>query len=1234
MAGESFVRMDVARETPRSTRFRTRLGGRFALVAWCAFMAMAPHVAHAAEIPGLLDMEHLLSKAFETPHTPWAKPYAQGTVRVLFFAPWAQGSTDGREIVELMQRFDLEADAAYYLPGPARLLGDGNPRWYDDPQAGTNRVLRLLQMPYDVFFLNHVKVDGLPKAVQSALEEQVHGGAGLVVVGDSDASPFKRARRLDDDADGRGLGGQPYRCGQGRILLMPSRERLEYAAGWETHLDYQMARQGRGLLWAAGRPPRPALEVSVPAEAIDGARLPGEVVTVTWAEPLREATLRVEVRRWDGHRESLGAVDAAGESSAHFTLPWLRAGEYHVDVFAESASGIENWASASFTVKSERRIEAVKLAKEWAEVGEMLRGEAALGGRIEPGDSLRVRLLDKRGRVLAQKDYEAATTTPFDFTIESWMPMLLRVEAVILNDGREVASEYGFLRVTKRHQNQFNFVVWNIPSGDLAPYGVEALATYGATSILQGGDPPLSMSASELSYVPYAASFRKSSHTVTAMLDPDGIMKGGCLYDEAKMREWVDSVVERYQLARGHGVFVYSLGDENAVRGSCLSSHCLAAYHEYLRNVYGDIAALNAEWDADYAAFEDVALLTEGELPDKNAPRWFKEYYAQRLQKDRTDNEGAGDAQIALGGINEELRALQGENYARWYDRQAFQCYTYVEWCKRFLRAFKELDPQALTGFEGTDSFTIRRLTTRSRQGGDLDAFVRELEYFGPYGGPANEVVRSIAPPNFPMGNWTGYSMKADVLLDEYWGQITNCMNTVQWWRWDNLDGYHGYLAPTFVPFPATQELLDDTRVVREGLGDLLMHCEMQDDAVAMLYSMPSTHIAHFDGNRTYGNYKRDHALWHDAIHEAGLQFRYVTDRMLRLGEFDAGRFKALILPLAFAIGPEEAEVIRDFVRGGGTLIADVRPGIYDGHCKPLDAGVLDDVFGIERTGKQDAIALDRMSVDGEIAGRKIAMRWGNWEGHEIYPQMHVDPTVTVTTGKELGKAFPIHFWYGLNHPVCIVNEFAKGRGVLLNFAIYNAPVHTLIRELLGTAGVTAVVGVETPEGDPAPDIEITRWRNGDIELLALLGKYDGQARVTLPAAKSVYDLKSKEALGHVEGFVTSLRPNSASFFALLPEPAPLPEIMLKRASVFAGAAASARIRVPGAEGSHALRVSAVAPDGEPAPWLDKTLIIGRKARDIALPFAYNDPTGDWRIRVADLYSGESAEAVVRVEPD
>ena len=59
-----------------------------------------------------LEQEQEIRASFVTPHTKWAKPYAGGTTRVLFFSDYK--NTQAREIVELMQRFEVQADAAYY----------------------------------------------------------------------------------------------------------------------------------------------------------------------------------------------------------------------------------------------------------------------------------------------------------------------------------------------------------------------------------------------------------------------------------------------------------------------------------------------------------------------------------------------------------------------------------------------------------------------------------------------------------------------------------------------------------------------------------------------------------------------------------------------------------------------------------------------------------------------------------------------------------------------------------------------------------------------------------------------------------------------------------------------------------------------------------------------------------------------------------------------------------------
>jgi len=1220
------------------------------------FLVAACANTRADVLPGpeRLEAEHALSMEFETPHTKWAKPYAQGTTRVLFFAPWYQGGTECREMIELMQRFDLQADAVYCFPPGDRLVGDGDPRWYGDPELATRRLLRLLEKPYDVIFMNQIALARLNDKAKAAVLAAVERGTGLVYVGEEEkwgGEVFLPVEGIPEGIDATSA----YDFGVGRILQLPLREKLSYTVDWEMQLDYQMADQGRALLWAAKKEPKARVTIKTDPDP--------RKTTIAWSGAKQGARVYANLRHGAAPLYALFEKEVRDSGKALLDQPLAPVGSYQIDAFIRTDTGIEDWTSLAVSVERERLLGKLVVAKDWYEIGESL--EATIPVPTIEEYKLHFDVVDKDGRVLQRNEPVLKDgVASFSSQVPDWFPMLVRVEAVLTEDSAILETATSYVRITNRKQNQFHFVLWNAHSTDLAPYGAQAMAKYGVTSVLQNQPLP-ALSAANLAFVPYAASFRASSHTLTAMLDDNGVLKSGCVHDEEGMADFVAETVARAEDARKMGTFVYSLGDENAVRAGCLSEHCRKAYQDYLKNLYGSIEALNTSWGSTYTVFDEVDVQREGDLPAADAPQWFKEFYAQRLVKDQTDDEVTGPKQIELGDINDEMRALQDENFARWYDRQDFQNWSYVQWCKRFVKAFREIDPHSLTGFEGTDSFSIRRLTTRSRQGGDLDLFMREMEYFGPYHNPANEVVRSLAKGNFPRGNWIGYSMDPDVELGFYWDQITNGFNAIQWWRLDNVgQGYHGFLAPDMAPSPTARAVIEDTQIVRDGLGDLLTRYPMLGDGVAMLYSLPSTYIAHFDGNESYGLYTRDHEHWIDAIHDAGLQFDYVTDRQLRLGEFDASKYKVLILPLAFAIGDKEAEVIRAFVAGGGTLIADVRPGIYNDRCKPRDGGVLDDVFGIKRTGKQSAVSLDRMRVQGEFIGAPLYMEWGNWYGKDIYPQMFTDPTVELTTGEALGWNYPIHFHHGLKYPAAIVNTHGSGKAVLLNFSVYPAPFDDLLAQLLYAAGSRPAVTVReehtsdesggevarlldegeqvaaeaampalTAEAGEHPDgVELTRWKNGDVELIALLGDASVDLHVTLPEARHVYNVKTKESLGNVAEFSVKLQKARASFFVLLPEAAQAPALDFGTTDATPGAILTPTITVPGPSGPRAVKLHLTGPSDRHANWLVDHVVIEGGQGQVNIPFAINDPRGEWTLRAEDILTGISATTTITLK--
>lgn len=866
-----------------------------------------------------LEVDHALTFDFPTPHTKWARPYALGKTRVLFFTDGR--GTNPRECVELMQRYDIEAEAVFW----ARIVDSPDSHWHGG-ETGERRLLNLLQQQWDCYVFMGMSMRDMSPEQQYKLLRPVTEGAGIVFVGGDDRRLLKDENRVTDLPPFLAPGpvGEAFTVGRGRGMRLPSRPDIPYRVGWHVEYDYWAERLGRAVLWAAGKEPQVNLELLGPTAEVPWGQDATVAARFTGVPVGANPTLTMRVRSLTGDpitpAPDMPETVVIPPGVVQAPLPTrLTAGDYRVDAWVTGARGIEAWATIPFRIVSPpRAIAELRLFQDWGEVGDHIAGTVAVEGEaVSDEDAVHITLLDRRRREIARLEVPArAEPVEFDVQVQPWMPMLVTVEARLMSEAGELARASEFFRVTKRNRGQFNFLMWDVPLGTLAPYAEESLAEHAVTVQLRGGTPPPYVAAHDIAWVPYTT-------RILSRRDADGIMTPFCWNDEERVAAQVSKLAEDYTPSRQHGVFVYSLGDENETLGACLSPHCAHAYRDYLREQYGDLDALNASWGTAFTAWDEVGL----SQPDDN----------------------------------EEANSLREKNYPRWFDRQAFKSYNYVKYCEKFAAAYREIDPEALTGFEGAGRFD---------RGDDIDLIVRSVDFWAPYPGTADEVLRSVAPRDFPRANWMGYTKDADSLLQKYWRMVTLDMDAVWWWRWDCIGRFHGWLAPDLRPFPAVKEILQDTQVVRDGLGDPLLQSQMQDDGIAILYSYPSTFAHRLEEGATFGGYEAAHLSAHNMVRELGLSFRYVSDRMLRLDEFHADRFGVLILPRAEALGDKEAAVIRAFVEGGGVVIADVRPGLYDDRCKPREAGVLDDLFGIER--RDPAPALITEVTLGDEAGALV----------------------------------------------------------------------------------------------------------------------------------------------------------------------------------------------------------------------------------------------------------------------
>ena len=1152
-----------------------------------------------------VEEDQSLVSSLVTPHKAWAKPWAGGRLRALFVVnpggyggSWFAPGTRLREVVELGQRLDLDADA-FFFGGKTgnEFLGNA---------LGRKRAEKLLGTPYDVYVMAGADLAKLPPRLQYMMMKEVAAGAGLVCCGPGSRDFMTEARRVSPQptllTDGlpRLDGKAPsevmraYRLGKGRGVWM------QYSA-WSLTLrqdfswpglalyDYRMLWVGRALLWAA----RKATRTAVSFESTPGADgVPELVLTVGCTAPAPLAVSgAVELRRIaDGWTTQVGTYRTTisqGQAYRHVVaLPPLRAGQYMVDTIARSPDGVEASGAVDVEVTSPFGVESVTLDRAFAEQSEALRGTVRLRGSPPADSVLQIRFRDSNNRVRTRQDLPVAADTvdyTFDYAPDAFDTLWMRAEAVLVSGGRDVECREASFTVPKRRRGRFNFLQWDSPRDVLGHYAWRQLRGAGMSLCLLGSFSETKfhpvLAAADVPLVPYS----------TRILDPkdeNGFMKPQCWNDEPAVDAYVQRIVDNQQKRREHGVFCYSLGDEGVTKGCCVRPACLAAYRRWLATQYSDVEALNASWNSEYRGFADVDLLDH---------------------KDNMEN-----------------AALQQGLYARWYDRQAFARVNLARFSKRFGDAYLELDPKAITGFEGTGKF-----------GDDYDAIVGMNGFYGPYPDIGDDIVRSRAPRSRLRSNWMGYSKTGDALSDAAWRMVMKGMDSIWYWMWTGVGSFRGYLSPTLDLYPAIADLAGEMKPVRDGLGDLLLHSRMTHCGIAVLYSLPSALAHPVENAPSFVKPGQAHETWTNLIYELGMDFRYITDGMLRNGALTTDEFKLLILPTAMAIAPDQAELIRRYVAAGGRVVADVRPGVFDGHCKPLEKGHLDGLFGFRRVSRGDAERAPVM-LEGELAGEAVGA---------AFAEARIDPGVEVDTATALCRAGDV--------PVMLENAVGKGRTTLLNFQLLSGKTDSaqsdlareLVRTLLKANGIVPLIAATAPDGKALPFTEMRVWQNGDARVFGLWRRMEcawfapksgvlagtpQPARLELGEAQHVYDLRAGEYLGKVSGLNTSLRWGRARFYLASPYRAGRLKLSVSPRSPAPGDVlqASIRLEVPSStDARHAAVVGLVGPDGKEARWARQVVLLASGRATVRIPVALNDAAGRWSLRATELFSGASDTA-------
>lgn len=398
---------------------------------------------------------------------------------------------------------------------------------------------------------------------------------------------------------------------------------------------------------------------------------------------------------------------------------------------------------------------------------------------------------------------------------------------------------------------------------------------------------------------------------------PDGVRQSTC-FNSPAYRRYCARIVRRMAeaFARHPAVVMWQLDNEQSIWGAsglCVCKNCERAFRAALKARYGTVERLNREqngvfWSNAYGSFDEVTL------PMRWGSRrtWRREY-----------NRFQSDAAISL--LLEQKRILAAAN-PNWiitsnnpgcsgalrYD-ELFTGLGYVT-CDTYLDAGHVAETRRAWGLFKGLSGKQRKFTV-----GETGAF----------------------------NSANAKSCSMDALKAWFWEAVMHGAESYVYFRWrESVSGEEDH--PAILPWSGRSgRAYEKIRAYRAELDRLPPIATMPFDppAVAIVHDGAS---AQFEEARGFDLFEPFHLRLHNAMERFGVQ----PDMVTLADAMELKPYRLVILPYCEYVSPAVARKLRDYVAGGGILLAMAKL-----NCVEKDGGAyvkegypvgLTDLFGLE----------------------------------------------------------------------------------------------------------------------------------------------------------------------------------------------------------------------------------------------------------------------------------------------
>jgi hypothetical protein len=827
------------------------------------------------------------------------------------------------------------------------------------------------------------------------------------------------------------------------------------------------------------------------------------------------------------------------------------------------------------------------------------------------GTTVRFALLDNNNRLLQQSVTEVPkgeTKAEGVFLVRSFGTALGRVRVELRAGADVLAIAVGRFSTVRRDWDKFFLFGWsgisasshatNVYARVLANLGLDAQrGMIGSLDTLEIIDTVA---------LPGYSGMSRSGND----LNPEGIQK-------AREKNW-----KIVRAAEPFDPVAYFTGDEIDYRGGDELPGRILDLREALKKKYGNIAALNKQWDTQYASFDDVYPLTTA--------KEIKEADKGKLVPEKEFLETANATR----------------NYSRWLDQWLNNYRVFNDSNRVAYKIIKECDPNARVGVDCP-------MWEFARCGHDWYSHMKDFEMFAPYGREGEtqpyEDARSFAKPNSFLGlTYGGYLYNGFVRREELtdvewqrwrlWHGLLRGFSSI-WWYNLSPGAAEGNMAPGFLPYPTLATACAEIAKFRQGYYTLFSRLRRDYGPVAIHYSIPSRLASSIMPEFSECCWS-DHFLMQILRNFAGHSYTFVADEQIAAGALK--NYKVMLMSTAYAIGEAEAKELRKFVEGGGVLIADVRPGIVDDRGRWGEKGTVPSLFGL--AWKKE---LGRKMVTGELSGEYKGVKIQNKA-----QKLPVDPALELKGAKALVELEGV--------PMVTCNDVGKGSAICLNIpfnyyrgyptpdhlylymgdADHNRLVGNILAGILKAHKIDRVVPVDVPGSEWLWGLDTSCHTDGEAQYVGLtkkrrsLDEPDANITVHLLKPGHVYDMLNAKYLGEQKELPVAMKPAGIEVFGVLPYALKGLNVTLKAASAARGEAIGGIVAVDtgGAKPvRHVIHVELLRPDGQAVRYLSTNLETVDGAARFLIPLALNDPEGEYTLTFSDVATQMRRETKVKV---